>query len=146
MCSKFKSSIALIVEWEASKPNTCLLLILLHLRHFHRFTAPHGAGITMFARFCIYHWRQWHQRRQPARCPPPWYYKYKKQVDRSSINGGNIEGKLGGGGMKDASLPDAVHQEARHQITSMETGLLLQLKKLVKNSAPHTCIQYVPYN
>ena len=48
--------------------------------------------------------------------------------------------------MKDASLPDAVHQEARHQITSMETGLLLQLKKLVKNSAPHTCIQYVPYN
>ena len=48
--------------------------------------------------------------------------------------------------MKDASLPDAVHQEARHQITSMETGLLLQLKKLVKNSAPHTVWATLAFN
>ena len=31
--------------------------------------------------------------------------------------------------MKYASLPNAPHQEARHQIISMETGLLLRLKK-----------------
>ena len=34
--------------------------------------------------------------------------------------------------MKDASALNADHQEARHQIISMETGLLLQFKKLCK--------------
>ena len=43
-------------------------------------------------------------------------------------------GKLGSGWMKDASELNVDHQEARHQIISMETGLSLQFKKMCKVS------------